>query len=55
MKVLNYNGLRRKPKYNEIIEQLEEQNEKGIFKYPDRTATNIFNSNEFKEVYEFII
>ena len=48
--MLNYEGLRKIPTFDNIIDYLEHHQE--IIKYPNRIATRIMNDNLFKEEYE---
>ena len=47
MFAINYNGLRRKPNYDELIDYI--QNGQDKIKYPNRAATFVANSNQYQQ------
>ena len=48
--MLNYNGLRKRPTYDGLVDYLEHHQE--IIKYPNRKATKIMNANLFDDFPE---
>ena len=48
--MLNYNGLRKRPTYDGLVDYLEHHQE--IIKYPNRKATKIMNANIFDDFPE---
>ena len=48
--MLNYNGLRKRPTYDGLVDYLEHNQE--IIKYPNRTATKIMIDNIFDDFPE---
>ena len=51
--MLNYNGLRKRPTYDGLVDYLEHHQD--IIKYPNRTATKIMNDyifDDFPEDYQ---
>ena len=45
---INYNGLKKRDTYNEIVEIIA--NGGGVIRYPDRTASHIANSPYMKQI-----
>ena len=45
---VNYDGLRKKPTYESLIDYI--QNKQPTLKYPDRLATQIMNSRELSKI-----
>ena len=48
--MLNYNGLRKRPTYDGLVDYLEHHQE--IITYPNRNATHIMNDNIFDDFTE---
>ena len=48
--MLNYNGLRKRPTYDSLVDYLEHHQE--IITYPNRNATHIMNDNIFDDFTE---
>ena len=48
--MLNYNGLRKTPTYDGLVDDLEHHQE--IITYPNRNATHIMNDNIFDDFTE---
>ena len=46
----NYNGLRKQPTFNGLLDDLEHHQE--VIKYPNRVATEMTNDNFFNSDYE---
>ena len=50
MFALNYEGMRRRETYDEVVEYL--QNKQGKIKYPNRLATQIRNSPQLSNLLD---